>query len=151
MICPECGHDASIHLRDARTTAEPQSCIEITATAQADDGHWYIASVCGCSLTQVAIRRALDPPRRLPRPAIPIAVKRAVIERDGMICQLCRCRVYVGGRAKRWPRRKLNLDHIEPYHLGGDHTVENLRVTCQRCNCSRMDYSRTTTRQESSA
>jgi len=59
---------------------------------------------------------------------IPADVRAAVIARDGMICQLCGCAVV---------RRTLHLDHVLHWASGGEHTLENLRVTCARCNLTR--------------
>lgn len=61
---------------------------------------------------------------RLP---IPIAVRRAVLSRDGKICQLCGKQV----------GNQLHLDHVIPYALGGADSVDNLRVTCAPCNLGR--------------
>lgn len=68
---------------------------------------------------------------------IPGWVRAAVIRRDGHVCQLCGCKVYTDGRARRWPRRKLTLDHIIHYSAGGADTVQNLRVACLSCNTRR--------------
>lgn len=59
------------------------------------------------------------------RPAIPAAVRRAVMERDGATCQEC--------GSKNSP----SLDHIVPFSHGGPDTVENLRVLCRPCNSRR--------------
>lgn len=65
---------------------------------------------------------------------VPLAVKRAVLARDGMTCQLCGTEVQT-----HTPRRpdSLHLDHIEPFGFGGETTVGNLRVTCAECNLRR--------------
>lgn len=55
--------------------------------------------------------------------AVPLAVRVAVMERDGARCVEC-------GRDDI----PLHLDHIMPYWAGGEHTVDNLRVLCSRCN-----------------
>lgn len=61
------------------------------------------------------------------RRPIPSCVRKAVVERDGQVCQLC------SGPAGKG----FHLDHIHPYALGGLDTVDNLRVTCQKCNLGR--------------
>lgn len=59
---------------------------------------------------------------------IPAPVRRAVIERDGLVCQLCGCSVEPGA---------FHLDHIVPWAEGGEHSVDNLRVACPPCNLRR--------------
>lgn len=88
-----------------------------------------------CRCTQGTSRASLD--KRPGRRAIPSRVLSAVLLRDGFVCTLCGCNVYQGARAKRWPRRKLTLDHIVHYSAGGLDTVENLRVACASCNSRR--------------
>lgn len=56
------------------------------------------------------------------RAAIPEAVKAAVFKRDGNRCVEC-------GSVD-----DLTLDHVWPWSLGGEDTVENLRVLCRPCN-----------------
>lgn len=61
--------------------------------------------------------------RRKPnRPAIPPAVRRAVLARDGAACTSC------------LSTDRIELDHIVPYSRGGLGTVENLQVLCKACN-----------------
>ena len=62
------------------------------------------------------------------RPWVPNPVQRAVWERDGACC------VYCG--ATEGP---FHLDHVLPWSRGGQHTVENLVVACQRCNSAKAD------------
>lgn len=62
------------------------------------------------------------------RPAIPLYVRREVIDRDGDTCQICFGPV---------PDGDMHLDHIKPFSRGGPDTVENLRVTHSRCNIKR--------------
>lgn len=52
----------------------------------------------------------------------------AIMERDGMICYLCRHRV---------ARGDLHFDHVIPICRGGGHTADNLRVTHAKCNMSK--------------
>lgn len=59
------------------------------------------------------------------RPAIPVAVRRAVMERDGFACVQC-------GSTER-----LSLDHIVRFRDGGPDAEENLRVLCLPCNWRR--------------
>lgn len=64
--------------------------------------------------------------RKAVRPAIPLEVRRAVIERDGFICVYC-------GDAEG----PFQLDHRTPWIRRGKHTVENLCVSCRFCNASK--------------
>lgn len=67
--------------------------------------------------------RVLDPFTRRPgRPAIPRRLRARVMDRDGHQCVLCRART------------NLTLDHIWPWSLGGEDTLDNLRVLCRPCN-----------------
>lgn len=59
------------------------------------------------------------------RPAIPVEVRRTVMERDGYQCVKC-------GSAE-----DLSMDHIIRFRDGGPDTVENLRVLCMPCNLER--------------
>jgi len=65
-------------------------------------------------------------PRRREAPSA--SVRRAVIARDGLICQICREPV---------SESDIHLDHIKPYSLGGPTTLRNLRVTHSVCNMRR--------------
>jgi HNH endonuclease len=64
------------------------------------------------------------------RPGIPLGVRRAVLERDGMICRYCGRKVH---RRKTGPG-KLHFDHVIPHCRGGRPTVENIVVSCRTCN-----------------
>jgi hypothetical protein len=68
------------------------------------------------------------PPPRAPRPPVPLAVRRAVWERDGGRC------TYVSADGRRcgstW---QLEFDHVDPAARGGPSTVENTRLRCKLC------------------
>lgn len=53
-----------------------------------------------------------------------------IIARDSGICHLC---------GKKPPRHLIELDHLVPLSKGGNHTADNLRVSCRRCNRVRND------------
>lgn len=60
------------------------------------------------------------------RPHIPLAVRRAVFERDACTCVVCGA------------TEALQLDHHPiPFSRGGPDTAENLRVLCGPCNVAR--------------
>jgi HNH endonuclease len=60
---------------------------------------------------------------------IPAAVARAVFLRDGKQCS------YVSPGGRRCSARGcLELDHVEPWALGGEDTIENLRLRCRAHN-----------------
>lgn len=68
-------------------------------------------------------RRGIPSQRR----TIPLAIRAAVMERDGYACVFC-------GETD-----VLTLDHIWPYSKGGRDTVDNLRVLCRSCNSAKGD------------
>ena len=49
--------------------------------------------------------------------------KQQVFKRDGHICALCGT-----------DEGDMHIDHIIPRVIGGDHSLENLRVLCAACN-----------------
>ena len=58
---------------------------------------------------------------------IPQDVKIAVSVRDGGKCQRC-------GSTK-----DLQYDHVIPYSMGGDNSVENIQLLCRRCNAAKSN------------
>ena len=60
------------------------------------------------------------------RPAIPLSIRSEVIERDGMSCQYCTD-----------TEGPFHLDHVVPWSRGGEHTADNLIVSCAQCNWSK--------------
>jgi len=66
-------------------------------------------------------------------------VKRFVWERDGGQC------TFVAGDGRRCPERhRLEFHHDEPYGVGGDRSVENIRLLCRLHNryMAELDYGR---------
>lgn len=62
------------------------------------------------------------------RRSIPIAVRRAVIERDGNECRYC------GDTSGPF-----EFDHVLPWSRGGQDTVENIVRACAPCNREKSD------------
>ncbi len=60
--------------------------------------------------------------------AIPVDVKRAVVERDGLRCS------YQGPAGRCRERRRLEFHHHEPFAVGGAHSADNLSLVCQAHN-----------------
>lgn len=70
--------------------------------------------------------RGIDPDKR--RPPISGYVRSKVLERDGLVCQICFTDV---------DPSDVHLDHIIAYSKGGPDTIDNLRVTHSLCNIKR--------------
>jgi 5-methylcytosine-specific restriction endonuclease McrA len=51
------------------------------------------------------------------------AQRERVFMRDGRACQLCGT-----------DEGEMHIDHIIPRKVGGDHSLDNLRVLCKTCN-----------------
>ena len=62
-------------------------------------------------------------------------VRRAVLSRDGHQCRYCLVTVIREGKGSRGPFGA-TWDHVDP---AGDNTVENLVVSCRRCNSLKKD------------
>lgn len=74
-------------------------------------------------------RRTTDRARAPTSRHVPRAVRRAVFERDGAQC------TYHDDAGHRCSATTLlELDHVDPYALGGSNTVRNLRVRCRPHN-----------------
>ena len=67
--------------------------------------------------------RGINPHSR--RDEIPRWMRAAVLERDGLVCQLCGGDVAPGD---------VHLDHIKPWSKGGLNSVNNLQVAHSTCN-----------------
>lgn len=76
--------------------------------------HW----TRGLKLRQDPAHVAASRARRWIRPSL----RQAVYERDGHRCLDC------------GTDQNLSLDHIHPYSLGGEDTLENLQTLCRSCN-----------------
>ena len=72
---------------------------------------------------------------------IPMNLKIAIIERDNFKCRICgkfvsNCQDSLALAKKG--AGLFHIDHIVPVSQGGRSTMENLRLTCPRCNLSRQ-------------
>ena len=59
---------------------------------------------------------------------IPTNLRRRVIDRDGYRCVYCDEDLTI---------TELHLDHVIPESKGGPTTVDNLQVTCRKCNTAK--------------
>lgn len=91
-----------------------QELIRTGALIQLPDGDIY---------TAVADRMKCQAEADRSRPAIPLTLKNAVFERDGMVCVYCDD-----------TEGPFELDHRLPWSRGGEHSLENLCVACRDCN-----------------
>lgn len=103
------------------------------------------------------IPKALRTPEREP----PLETRKALIAKFGHQCAFCGIPLISAEVRKRavglypeavsWGRTNqsqhaafqalwLQFDHVLPHARGGDHSLENLLVTCASCNFGRMNY-----------
>lgn len=59
---------------------------------------------------------------------IPLNLRRAVIDRDGYRCVYC---------DDDLSNAEIHLDHVIPESQGGPTTLNNLQVTCRKCNLAK--------------
>ena len=82
-------------------------------------------------IEKLALKELIDEGEIFPeankRPPIPKDVVDTVWNRDGGKC------VYCGSN------ENLHLDHIIPFSKGGDTSVENLQLLCQKCNLEKSN------------
>jgi len=55
-------------------------------------------------------------------------IRRQVIQRDGYHCVYC---------DEDLSQAEIHLDHVVPESKGGPTTVDNLQVTCRKCNTAK--------------
>jgi hypothetical protein len=95
------------------------------------DFTWGIIGLLGILVFGLAIVGAFSGPAA---PAakrtrsIPQDVKIAVAVRDQGLCQHC------GTSAG-----PMEYDHVIPYSVGGDNSVENIQLLCRRCNAAKSN------------
>jgi 5-methylcytosine-specific restriction endonuclease McrA len=74
-------------------------------------------------------QRATSKPAKTNGRHIPLAVRRAVLARDGHRC------TYVGTDGKRCTcRKRLDFHHVQEHGRGGEATVDNIRLLCRAHN-----------------
>ncbi|WP_306365483.1 HNH endonuclease [Nocardia sp. CC227C] len=89
------------------------------------------------AMTRLDARKAA---KRLSRPAISRFVRQEVYERDSWRCVYCGYAfdpVDEGAPEDQEAGIWLELDHVKPFLVGGEDTVENLRAACSTCNRQR--------------
>jgi 5-methylcytosine-specific restriction endonuclease McrA len=59
---------------------------------------------------------------------IPLNLRKTIIDRDGLHCVYCDEDLY---------DKEIHLDHIIPESQGGPTTMNNLQVTCRKCNLAK--------------
>lgn len=108
--------------------------------------------VYGCFPNWSAHQRIRDSKTKCPDPQdtsindyylrrfIPISMKRKIIQRDNFKCQVCN--KYISPIMDADVLIKMgtglfHIDHIVPVAQGGRATMENLRLTCPKCNLTR--------------
>lgn len=94
---------------------DPEYALTLCASLDRFDLYDYEAE-----LRRTSYRTAFIP--RKVRPAIPTSLRTQVYARDGYRCISCGV------------DRPLSLDHVYPYSLGGEDTLENLQTLCRSCN-----------------
>jgi len=95
------------------------------------DYFWGIAgalTVLLYGLAIVVIPGATAPAATKRSRSIPQDVKIAVAVRDEGLCQHC--------GTSTGP---MEYDHVIPYSMGGDNSVENIQLLCRRCNAAKSN------------
>ena len=59
---------------------------------------------------------------------IPLNLRKTIIDRDGYYCVYCDEDLH---------EKEIHLDHVIPESKGGTTTLQNLQVTCRKCNTSK--------------
>lgn len=78
------------------------------------------------AIPRVIVLKEFD---RLPQRKLRFS-RQHIFIRDGYTCQYC---------AKRYPKHKLNLDHVHPRSRGGRTIWENVVTSCHSCNRKKAD------------
>jgi hypothetical protein len=121
-------HDDILQARDLMRHSNPNGDLEPVLKYCARAGVEKLEARQRGLIRQRGARTQDRPPAPSSR-HVPRAIRRAVYERDG-----AQCTFHDDGGHRCSAKTLLELDHIDPYALGGLHTVENLRVRCRPHN-----------------
>ena len=92
-----------------------------------DDGHSFVNTVSHkIAIPDIIVLHKYD---RLPQREVKFT-RQSVFERDGHICQYC------GGK---FPRDKLQKEHVIPKAQGGESNWNNIVAACMACNSIKRD------------
>jgi len=88
-----------------------------------------LKELVGFYLKKKATKKRSKPAKANSTRHIPQATRDAVMIRDGQRCS------FVGENGRRCTsKHNLQIDHVQPWALGGNHDPENLRVLCAAHN-----------------
>lgn len=74
------------------------------------------------------------PIRHRTQRAVPYQLRYKVLQRDGHRCRSC------GRSPANESGVKLHIDHIKPWSKGGETTLDNLQVLCEKCNYGKSNH-----------
>lgn len=151
------------HLADDKIKAE-RLIIKADISAIAD----WTESIWGTQSPEIhrfraspTVTRLLPKKMRIPERMPPSSDRKRLIARDGHHCRYCGIPVIrkeirdrikaVYPNALRWGRKNcdqhaafqsmwLTYEHVLPHSRGGDNSFENMVVSCQPCNCGKVQY-----------
>lgn len=116
-FCETCGHSAQLH------RIQPQ---------------WSCRFCKDCTeFTNDALRQYIAEKQssKIHGRTIPLSTRKAVLERDGMVCHYCRHKLHTRLKGPH----KLHFDHLTPFSRGGTHDLLNIVACCLDCNLSKHD------------
>jgi hypothetical protein len=117
---------------------------------------WVKGEVYGAFPNWSEHQRVRDSKRKCPDPDdlivnewylkrfVPMAMKEKILIRDKFKCQICgknlSCGITDAKKLLKMSTGIFHFDHIVPHNQGGRATMENLRLTCERCNKTRKKF-----------
>jgi len=90
---------------------------------------WHSDKADGITEKQLIAKHS---PKNGARKAIPVLIRRAILERDNYTCRLC-------GQSPSKHHISVHVDHIVPYTVTKDNSPENLQTLCEACNFAKSD------------